>query len=584
MAAFTFGLDANNRNYRKQVSEMQRSIARMEIDRKEKSLLQRAFNEVMRVTPGGRTAVMFDPTALPKLPHDYQYEDASPLQEIQPVAMFGAPVKIEDPGLRVRRFAEWLTSPENPRFTKVIANRLWKKVMGRGLIEPVDELTDATVASIPELMTELEKILIDNGHDLKAFLRILYHSRAYQREVVTREIEPDAPFHFEGPVLRRMTAEQIWDSIVTLVNPVPEEGDWKKQQTLELQLAHGRAMSDAIGGYRPEQLIEFAKQIVAYRGTLAEEKADLTRELAVARKEKNRESTARLGSKMKEIQALERQRIHQLVYQPSLGATVKGQVALSCPDGAVEKHGLSELINTSGQVNTSPLRKIQNRMEKEMVDRAMEKAGITDSVEKRRYLTFRKSATRMKRAAFISSPAPPGHFLRQFGQSDRETIENASAESSVPQALQLMNGSTFATISRGSSVLARDLAKRETHREKIDLIYLALLSRMPTEEERGMAPGRRKNSKPGNLRRFDFRTAQFSGISIRPVNKIKIGRGMWAKESSVQLRNSSAIIPLTETALHELRATKREDIRAGEINNPNFLDFLLVSFVGIRFI
>jgi hypothetical protein len=46
-----------------------------------------------------------------------------------------------------------MTSPENPRFTKVIANRLWKKVFGLGLIEPVDELMDSTVAMNPALMS-----------------------------------------------------------------------------------------------------------------------------------------------------------------------------------------------------------------------------------------------------------------------------------------------------------------------------------------------------------------------------------------------------------------------------------------------
>jgi hypothetical protein len=50
---------------------------------------------------------------------------------------------------------------ENPRFTTVIANRLWKKAMGMGLIEPVDEITDSTVPSNPQLMTFLEETMKD---------------------------------------------------------------------------------------------------------------------------------------------------------------------------------------------------------------------------------------------------------------------------------------------------------------------------------------------------------------------------------------------------------------------------------------
>ena len=59
----------------------------------------------------------------------------------------------------MKAYAEWMTSPENPRFTTVIANRLWKKVFGLGLIEPVDELMDNTVAMNPELMKHLEKLM-----------------------------------------------------------------------------------------------------------------------------------------------------------------------------------------------------------------------------------------------------------------------------------------------------------------------------------------------------------------------------------------------------------------------------------------
>ncbi len=57
-------------------------------------------------------------------------------------------------------FGEWLTSPENARFTKVIANRLWKKVFGLALIEPLDELRDDSVCSNPELMKFLERQMV----------------------------------------------------------------------------------------------------------------------------------------------------------------------------------------------------------------------------------------------------------------------------------------------------------------------------------------------------------------------------------------------------------------------------------------
>ena len=75
-----------------------------------------------------------------------------------------------------------LASPDNPRFTYVIANSLWKAVFGLGLIEPVDNMFDDTYATAPELMLHLEKIMVALDYDMKEFLRILYNTKAFQSE------------------------------------------------------------------------------------------------------------------------------------------------------------------------------------------------------------------------------------------------------------------------------------------------------------------------------------------------------------------------------------------------------------------
>ena len=103
------------------------------------------------------------------------------------------------------------------------------------------------------------------------------------------------------------------------------------------------------------------------------------------------------------------------------------------------------------------------------------------------YLRERKSLAGLRnyvRASEIVSPAPDGHFLRIFGQSDRTLIENANDKASVPQALSMMNGSTFNAVSNPYSVLFRDIRTAEDSDEMIDRIYLGMLSRRPTDEER----------------------------------------------------------------------------------------------------
>jgi hypothetical protein len=147
-----------------------------------------------------------------RLPADYQYDDAKPKQTVKAKAMFG-----ETPALASREaYAAWLTSPQNPRFTMVMANRLWKRFFGLGVIEPADNLRDATKPVNPALMKHLEAALIAAGYDLRQFIRVLANSRTYQREACRKEPDDDEVFRFPGPLLRRMTAEQIWDSLVTL--------------------------------------------------------------------------------------------------------------------------------------------------------------------------------------------------------------------------------------------------------------------------------------------------------------------------------------------------------------------------------
>lgn len=168
-------------------------------------------NQIRKLSHG----VSGEGDGLYRLPKDYQYDDAKPLQAVKAKPIFGPQVDVKD-GRSREAYARWLTSPENPRFTLVIANRLWKRFFGLGLIEPVDNLRDGSKASNPALVKHLEATMIALRYDLRAFLRVLAYSRTYQREACATEPDPDEPFLFPGPLLRRMKAEQLWDSLVTL--------------------------------------------------------------------------------------------------------------------------------------------------------------------------------------------------------------------------------------------------------------------------------------------------------------------------------------------------------------------------------
>lgn len=151
-----------------------------------------------------------------RIPDDYPYDDAKAGDVVEPKPLFEPAVGGDLSASPRDAFAVWLTSPENPRFTLVIASRMWKRAFGLGLIEPVDDITDSTVASNPELMAYLTQLMRDVRFDLKAYQRILYNTAAWQRACGTQDEDPEQPYRFAGPILQRLTSEQVWDSVMTL--------------------------------------------------------------------------------------------------------------------------------------------------------------------------------------------------------------------------------------------------------------------------------------------------------------------------------------------------------------------------------
>lgn len=120
---------------------------------------------------------------------------------------------------RLRRVAQQLIDPTNPRFAKSFVNRLWKRYLGLGLFEPVDDFRLDQPPSHPELLEWLAQDFIRSGYDIKHTTRLILNSRAYQlayHPALSDHFDvqkPTEPRYFRSPSLRRLTAEQLIDSI-----------------------------------------------------------------------------------------------------------------------------------------------------------------------------------------------------------------------------------------------------------------------------------------------------------------------------------------------------------------------------------
>ena len=154
-------------------------------------------------------------------PEDYAYDDAQPGEKVVPkfITWEGARranVTTTDPRYLRKLFARWMTSPKNPRFAEAIANRMWKKFFGVAVKEPVTDIDVLDDATNPELLKFLAQFMRDVDFDLREFQRVVLNTKTYQQQVSVTPPEGE-DFRFPGPLLRRMTAEQTWDSMVLLL-------------------------------------------------------------------------------------------------------------------------------------------------------------------------------------------------------------------------------------------------------------------------------------------------------------------------------------------------------------------------------
>lgn len=122
---------------------------------------------------------------------------------------------------RKEQLVAWLTSPENPYFARAAANRVWAQFMGRGLVHPVDDLTEKSEASHPALLDALTSQMLETKFDLKGFIREIVSSKAYQQGD-TGPVKDALPEKFERARIRPLSAEELLTSIKVATGTDPK--------------------------------------------------------------------------------------------------------------------------------------------------------------------------------------------------------------------------------------------------------------------------------------------------------------------------------------------------------------------------
>jgi len=427
MVAFTGGINFRNEN--DNTKQLQKAIRNAEVPEK----IRGKVNQFSKIINAG---ISGSGSGLARLPENFQGGDGEDGEIVVAREMFdgepltGAEIPVARNPKRGKKnnkrtkgrihgskaigsrevYAAWLTDPDNPRFATVIANRLWKQAMGIGLIEPVDIIEDGTESSNPQLMEYLAETMIDLDFDMKEFQRAIYLSETYQASAFADDVLDITKYSFPGPIVRRMSAEQIWDSLLTLMVPDIDVG---KSNTRGDQYAYLEQYEELME-MTPEEAVDYVIQKAEKGG--------------------------------------------------------KGN------NGSMQKKRRQEF----------QAKQAQFKKQMKAAQKAKDSAAIKELMAKRADFISerRRSQNQFARASELPSPAPAKHFLREFGQSDREVIDNANLEPSVPQVLSMMNGILEKSVCRDqNSVLMQQAVHAENSQDCIETVFLTMLSRKPTRDE-----------------------------------------------------------------------------------------------------
>ena len=355
-----------------------------------------------------------------KLPDDYQYKDGEPGEAVKPATLFGAQASDVYPEDRRKVFADWVTGGDNPYFAKVIANRLWRRTFGHGLVDPVDDWNEKLKGSHPEVLTYIEKVMKGVGYRTRDFERILYHTKLFQRQVSPVESTPGTDYHFVGPQLRRMSAEELYDSFTVLSFGNTDDNI---NTGLEYKWKTYQSDVDALLNLSASKLIESSRD--------AKEMDDQRR----VYQRKNREiqiaiNKAKAAGNTREEQRLKRQQ-RQL-----------RENGRKMQEGMV---GMSAVTNRSSRGSRAEIN---------------------------------------MRASEHPSPFRAGSMVRQFGGSDRNSPEAAHTDATIPQALTLLNGQVAASTESRRSKVFEALAEITNPEQRLDYLFLAFYSSRPSAAEK----------------------------------------------------------------------------------------------------
>jgi hypothetical protein len=174
---------------------------------------------------------------------------------LPPTPLDGKSVPIDSPEDRRIVFANWLTGSTNTMFARTVVNRVWANFMGRGLVDPVDDLRASNPASNEELLAALSKDFVDHGYDVQRLIRTIMNSGVYQLSSEANATNQSDNTYYSKHIVRRLAAEVILDAM-SQVTGAPTAFSGYPPGTRALQLPDTQVKSEFLTSFgRPARNI-----------------------------------------------------------------------------------------------------------------------------------------------------------------------------------------------------------------------------------------------------------------------------------------------------------------------------------------
>jgi Protein of unknown function (DUF1549)/Protein of unknown function (DUF1553) len=174
-----------------------------------------AFFSAVGLRPGYEVGeeIVYDQRSDYEMHHPKDNRVMAPQFLVAAIGGTGGAIKIPSDEKRRDAFADWLVSKDNPFFAKAIANRIWSYFLGRGIIDPVDDIRASNPAVNAPLLAALTKDLTDHQFDLQHLMRVIVKSRTYQASFQTNEWNALDGDNFSHAIPRRLSAEPLMDAV-----------------------------------------------------------------------------------------------------------------------------------------------------------------------------------------------------------------------------------------------------------------------------------------------------------------------------------------------------------------------------------